>query len=114
VLTCAQHLLAGSYSVHYSYIIGHGFIVAKAGDVAEGEVQDAKAGRDDFWSYKAANLRVSVDRVFNFCGDEIEIDFMRSEYRRRQGILSSHKDVLDSLKHQLDVSKGFIGAKSPA
>jgi hypothetical protein len=81
-------------------VIVDGHIVAKAGDVAEGAIQNAEAGRDDYFTQKAANLRVSVDRVYNFCGDTIETDFMRSEYRRRQGVFGSHKDV-EVIKGQL-------------
>jgi len=68
-------------------------IIAKAGDEAEGQVQNAQAGEDSFLQYKAANLRVSVDTVFNFCGDSIKMDFVRSEFRQRQGLFGSHKDV---------------------
>jgi hypothetical protein len=74
-------------------VVVDGHIVAKAGDVAEGAVQSAEAGRNDYFTQKAANLRISVDRIYNFCGDTIETDFMRSEYRRRQGLFGSHKDV---------------------
>jgi hypothetical protein len=74
-------------------VIVNGFVVAKAGDVAEGAVANSEAGRDDFFTQKAANLRISIDRVYNFCGDTLSTDFARSEYRRRQGILGSHKDV---------------------
>jgi hypothetical protein len=49
-------------------VIVDGNVVAKTGDVAEGAVQNSEAGT-------------------------IETDFMRSEYRRRQGFLGNHKDV---------------------
>jgi hypothetical protein len=74
-------------------VIVNGYVIAKAGDVAEGAVSNSEAGRDDFFTQKAANLRISVDRVYNFCGDTLSTDFTRSEYRRRQGIMGSHKDV---------------------
>jgi hypothetical protein len=74
-------------------VIVNGYVVAKAGDVAEGAVSNSQAGRDDFFTQKAANLRISIDRVYNFCGDTLSTDFARSEYRRRQGIMGSHKDV---------------------
>jgi hypothetical protein len=74
-------------------VIVDGNLVAKSGDVTEGAVQNSEAGRDDYFTHKAANLRISVDRIYSFCGDTIETDFMRSEYRRRQGFLGNHKDV---------------------
>jgi hypothetical protein len=74
-------------------VIVNGYVIAKAGDVAEGAISNSEAGRDDFFTQKAANLRISVDRVYNFCGDTLSTDFTRSEYRRRQGTMGSHKDV---------------------
>lgn len=74
-------------------VVINGYLIAKAGDVAEGAVANSQAGRDDFFTQKAANLRISVDRIYNFCGDTLSTDFTRSEYRRRQGFLGSHKDV---------------------
>lgn len=74
-------------------VIVNGYLVAQAGDVAEGVIQNAQAGQDDPFSPRAANLRVSVDTIYNFCGDKIDADFVRSEYRRRQGAFGSHKDV---------------------
>jgi hypothetical protein len=81
-------------------VIVDGYVVVKKGDVAEGAVANSQAGRDDFFTQKAANLRLSVDRIFSFCGDTIDGDFQRSEYRRRQGFLGSHKDV-EVIKGQL-------------
>ena len=74
-------------------LIVNGYVVARAGDDAEGGVQEAQQGKDDFFNYKAANLRVSVDEVYSFCGDTIHVRFDRSEYRRRQGFFGSNKDV---------------------
>jgi hypothetical protein len=76
-------------------VIVDGHIFAKAGDTAEGAVQEGQAGDAGFYGfgYKAANLRFSVDNVFNFCGDTLHVDFDRSEYRRRQGFMGSNKDV---------------------
>jgi hypothetical protein len=74
-------------------VIVNGYLVAKAGDIAEGVIQDAQEGRNDLFTVKAANLRVSVDSVFNFCGDTLHMDFVRSEFRQRQGLFGSHKDV---------------------
>jgi hypothetical protein len=81
-------------------LIVDGHIIAQAGDVAEGAVQNAQAGESSFFTYKAANLRISVDTVYSWCGDTIHTDFVRSEYRRRQGFLGSNKDV-DIVKGQL-------------
>lgn len=81
-----------TYTVVQDVIID-GHVIIKAGDIAEGAVGNSQAGRDDLFSQKAANLRISVDRVYNFCGDTVITDFVRSEYRRRQGVLGSHKDV---------------------
>jgi hypothetical protein len=74
-------------------VVVNGYLVAKAGDVAEGVIQNAQEGRNDLFNQKAANLRVSVDTVYNFCGDKIDTDFVRSEFRQRQGLFGSHKDV---------------------
>ncbi|GAC1426995.1 MAG: hypothetical protein NVSMB64_33120 [Candidatus Velthaea sp.] len=77
-------------------VIVDGHIVARAGDTAEGAVQDAQQGdAGGFYGigYKAANLRVSVEAVYTFCADTLPVDFDRSEYRRRQGFFGSNKDV---------------------
>jgi hypothetical protein len=74
-------------------VIVNGYLIAQAGDVAEGVIVSAQAGQDDAFSQRAANLRVSVDTIYNFCGDKLDADFVRSEYRRRQGAFGSHKDV---------------------
>lgn len=74
-------------------VVVNGYVFAKAGDAAEGVIESAQQGENDFFSYKAANLRLSVDTIYNFCGDKIDTDFERSEYRRRQGAFGSHKDV---------------------
>ena len=81
-------------------VVVNGYLIAQAGDVAEGAIQDAQEGRNDLFSVKAANLRVSVDSVFNFCGDTLRMDFVRSEFRQRQGMFGSHKDV-EIVKGQL-------------
>jgi uncharacterized SAM-binding protein YcdF (DUF218 family) len=72
-----------------------GHVIAKAGDTAQGAVQEGEAGDTGVFGIgtKYANLRVSVDEVFSFCGDTIHVDFDRSEYRRRQGAFGSNKDV---------------------
>lgn len=74
-------------------VIVSGHVVAKAGDVAEGVIQNAEEGKNDLFTQRAANLRVSVDTIYNFCGDKIDTDFVRSEFRQRQGLFGSHKDV---------------------
>jgi hypothetical protein len=74
-------------------VVLNGYVFAKAGDIAEGTIDNAQEGKNDLFDYKAANLRLTVDTIYNFCGDKIDADFTRSEYRRRQGFLGSHKDV---------------------
>jgi hypothetical protein len=76
-------------------VVVSGRVIAKTGDTAQGAVQEGQAGDEGILGigYKAANLRVSVDEVYNFCGDTIHVDFDRSEYRRRQGVFGSNKDV---------------------
>jgi hypothetical protein len=83
------------YEVVQDFIVS-GYLIAKAGDIAEGSVQEGQQGDSGGFygiGWKAANLRVSVDRVFTFCGATIQLNFDRSEYRRRQGIFGAHKDV---------------------
>ncbi|HEY1729547.1 MAG TPA: hypothetical protein VGG22_14300 [Candidatus Baltobacteraceae bacterium] len=82
------------YRVLQDFIVG-GYLIAKAGDEAEGMVQEGQQGKAGFYGigYKAANLRVSVDKIFTFCGSTLQVDFDRSEYRRRQGFMGSNKDV---------------------
>ena len=72
-----------------------GYLIAKAGDIAEGAVEEGQNGDEGFIGigYKAANLRLSVDKLFTYCGSTLELAFDRSEYRRRQGAFGSHKDV---------------------
>jgi len=82
------------YQVTQDFIVG-GYLISKAGDIAEGQVEEGQAGDTGAFDigYKAANLRVSVDRLYTFCGSTIEPSFDRSEYRRRQGLFGSNKDV---------------------
>ena len=83
-------------------VVVNGHIIVKAGDVGEGQVLNAREGSTNFWTgeTKGANLRISLDKVYNFCGDTIEIDFARTEFRNRQGLFGSKKDV--------EVSKGQL------
>lgn len=77
-------------------VVVNGHVIAKAGDAAQGAVQEGQAGESGGaygFGWKAANLRLSVDEIYNFCGDTIHVDFDRSEYRRRQGMFGSNKDV---------------------
>jgi hypothetical protein len=76
-------------------VIVNGYMVAMKGDTAEGTVQDAMTGEAFFgFSFRGANLRVSVDKVYNFCGDTIAVDFDRSEFRRsRTGLDLGDVDV---------------------
>jgi hypothetical protein len=84
-------------------VIVHGAIVARAGDLASGVVEDAQEGHKvhagtiaavagpagavagaavNKAASKGSNLRVSVDRVQTYCGDVIPLSFVRSEYHR--------------------------------
>jgi len=88
------------YRVMQDFVVG-GYLVAKAGDEAEGLVKEGQQGQAGFYGigYKAANLRISVDKIYTFCGSTLQVDFDRSEYRRRQGFMGSNKDV-DVVKGQ--------------
>jgi hypothetical protein len=88
-----------TYDVTQDVIIG-GYVVVREGDVAEGEILNAHEGRSNIWTgeTEGANLRISVDKVYNYCGDTIETDFARSEFRNKQGLFGGKKDV--------EISKG--------
>ena len=81
-------------------VIVNGYVVAKTGDAAQGEILNAHEGKAAgfFTNAEGANLRLSVDKVFTFCGDTIDTDFARSEYRRKQGLFGGKMD--------LEISKG--------
>jgi hypothetical protein len=77
-------------------VIINGYKIAEAGDSAEGQVLESQAGEAENgfgFGFKGGDLRVTVDVVYNFCGDTIAMTFDRTEYRRRQGMLGSNKDV---------------------
>ena len=76
-------------------VVVNGVLVAKAGDSAVGQVQEAQRGKNGDFSleYQAADLRVSVDSVYNYCGDTVSVLFDRVEYRRRQGVFGSNADI---------------------
>lgn len=84
-------------------VIVNGALIARAGDPAQGVVQDAQQGRKvgvgtvgaamgpagmvagstvNKYASKGANLRASVTSVHTFCGDTIPLSFVRSEYHR--------------------------------
>lgn len=84
--------------LHYEVVqdvIVNGHVVVKAGDEADGIVEEAQQGRTGIYGigYKAADMRVGVESVHNFCGDTLKVRFDRSEYRRRQGMFGSNKDI---------------------
>jgi hypothetical protein len=68
-------------------VVINGFLFAMKGDTAEGTVQAAHEG--SAFPLRGigggSDLRVSVDKVYNFCGDTIAVDFDRSEYRDFRG-----------------------------
>ena len=76
-------------------VVVYGHVIAKTGDAAQGAVQEGQAGETGVFGigFKAANLRVSVDELYNFCGDTIHLEFDHSEYRRRQGAFGENKDI---------------------
>ena len=88
-----------TYDVEQDVIV-NGFVIAKAGDVAEGEILNAHEASTNWFTgeHKGANLRVSVDKVFNFCGDTLDTDFARSEFRNKEGLFGGNADV--------EISKG--------
>lgn len=82
------------YTLSRDFVIA-GYLIGRAGDAVEGQVEEGQAGESGIYGigYKAANLRVSVDRIYTYCGSTIQLSFDRSEYRRRQGFFGGHKDV---------------------
>jgi len=86
-----------SYDVVQDVIV-NGFVVAREGDSAEGQTLNAHEGKDTLFEHSGGNLRLSVDKVFTYCGDTLEMDFARSEFRNREGMFGGKKDV--------EVSKG--------
>ena len=74
-------------------VVVNGYLIARAGDAAEGEILNSHQGVHNLIESQAANLRVSLDKIFTYCGDTLDMDFQRSEFRQRQGFLGSHKDV---------------------
>jgi hypothetical protein len=85
-------------------VIVNGSVIAKAGDTAYGKAQEAQRGECGFsliicWTHATgASLRVSVDEVYNFCGDTIHVDYDRSEYRSGiwagSGLFGNNSDVV--------------------
>jgi hypothetical protein len=63
-------------------VIVKGYLIAMAGDTAEGTVQNAMTASKIPFMGRGGDLRVSVDKVYSYCGDTIAVDFDRSEYRR--------------------------------
>lgn len=95
-----------SYTVVQDVIVS-GHVVAKAGDEATGLVLEAQQGNEGGpygIGWKAANLRVDVEKVNNFCGDSLSTRFIRSEYRRRQGLFGAHQD-LEIIKGQKYIAR---------
>jgi hypothetical protein len=93
--------------IHYEVVenvIVNGSVIAKAGDTAYGKAQEALRGECGFsfiicWvQRRGSSLRVSVDEIYNFCGDTIHVDFDRSEYRSGMwsgfGLWGDNKDIV--------------------
>lgn len=89
-----------AYTVSQDVIVD-GVIIARAGDMAEGVVEEARQGSKvhagtaaaalgpvgmvaggaaNKAMSKGANLRVTVTKLDTFCGGHIELSFVRSEY----------------------------------
>jgi hypothetical protein len=108
-----------TYNVSQDVIVD-GYLIAKQDDTAEGEILNAHEGTSNPWTgtTEGANLRISVDKVFTYCGDTIEMDFARSEFRNRQGLFGSKKDVEISKGQQYQVpterSQKVCGTKTTA
>ncbi len=62
-------------------VIVNGFVVAHDHDPAEGVVQTAQAGDSGVLGIgrKSANLTVSVDAAYTFCGDTLHLSFDRNQ-----------------------------------
>jgi hypothetical protein len=66
-------------------VVIDGYVIAKAGDAAEGQILESRTGEaaNAFgFGYEAGDLRVSVDSVYNFCGDTLAMTFDRTVYER--------------------------------
>jgi len=83
-----------TYALDQDVVI-NGYVVAKSGDEAQGQVLESQQGKAGFYGVgrKGGDLRISVDSVNNFCGDTLKVHFIRTEFRQRQGLLGSNKDV---------------------
>ncbi len=89
-----------AYTVSQDVIVD-GVMIARAGDMAEGVVQDARQGNKAHAGTlagalgpagavaggaankamsKGANLRVTVTSLTTFCGGHVDLSFVRSEY----------------------------------
>ena len=68
-------------------VIVNGYVVAHDHDPAEGVVQTAQAGDSGVLGIgrKSANLAVSVDAAYTFCGDTLHLSFDRNQSGATQG-----------------------------
>jgi hypothetical protein len=63
-------------------VVVNGFLVAMKGDTAEGSFPTVMSGRSFLiFRINGSLFQISVDKIYNFCGDEIDVDFDRTEYR---------------------------------
>ena len=66
-------------------VVVNGFLVAMKGDTAEGSFPNVMTGRSfAFIAISGSLFQVSVDTIYNYCGDKIDVDFDRTEYRKNR------------------------------
>jgi hypothetical protein len=75
-------------------VIVNGFLVAMKGDTAEGSFPAVMTGRNFFFVAHSGSLfQVTIDTIYNFCGEKIDVDFDRTEYRSgRLGLVGANMD----------------------
>lgn len=63
-------------------VVVNGLLVAMKGDAAEGSFPAIMPGRSSFFGSRSdSSFQVTIDAMYNFCGDKIDVDFDRTEYR---------------------------------
>jgi hypothetical protein len=63
-------------------IVVNGFLVAMKGDTAEGSFPTTMSGRNFFFVTISGSLfQISIDTIYSYCGDKIDVNFDRTEYR---------------------------------
>jgi hypothetical protein len=63
-------------------VVVNGFLVAMKGDTAEGSFPNVMTARNfAFITISGSLFQISIDTIYNYCGDKIDVDFDRTEYR---------------------------------